>query len=141
MNEIKGFNEEYKFLSNFYSAPVPYEGRVYKTAEAAFQAAKSNDENIREVFEQTYGPGAAKNFGRTCVNLRPDWETVKDDIMYDIVLSKFTYNEDLKKMLLDTGDAYLEETNNWNDTYWGVCRGKGLNKLGNILMKVRDELK
>ena len=32
------------------------------------------------------------------------------------------------------------EGNNWNDTFWGVCRGKGRNELGKVLMKVRSEL-
>lgn len=49
--------------------------------------------------------------------------------MYDVVLSKFTHNPELKALLIKTGDAYLEETNTWHDTYWGVCNGKGLNNL------------
>lgn len=43
--------------------------------------------------------------------------------------------------LLATGTRYLEETNTWGDTYWGVCEGKGLNMLGKTLMQVRDELR
>ena len=31
----------------------------------------------------------------------------------------------------------LIEGNWWKDTYWGVCDGKGQNKLGELLMKVR----
>lgn len=46
---------------------------LINTAEAASQAAKTHDEKIKDVFEQTYGPGTAKKFGKTCVNLRPDW--------------------------------------------------------------------
>lgn len=114
---------------------------VYPTAEDAFQAAKTINAHAKDLFEKTYGEGTAKKFGKTCVNLRPDWETVKDDIMYDIVLSKFTHNPELKELLIKTGDAYLEETNTWHDTYWGVYNGKGLNKLGKILMRVRDVLK
>lgn len=103
MNEIKGFNGEYRFLSNFYIVPVPYEGGVYQTAENAFQAAKTINAHVKDLFEKTYGEGTAKKFGRTCVNLRPDWETVKDGIMYDIVLSKFTHNPELKELLIKTG--------------------------------------
>ena len=54
---------------------------------------------------------------------------------------KFTKHKDLKEKLLATGDAYLEETNHWHDTFWGVCKGKGQNHLGKILMEVREELK
>jgi predicted NAD-dependent protein-ADP-ribosyltransferase YbiA (DUF1768 family) len=40
--------------------------------------------------------------------------------------------------LLGTGDAILIEGNGWGDTYWGVCKGAGLNKLGLILMETRE---
>jgi len=68
--------------------------------------------------------------------MRPDWEAVKDDIMYRCVLAKF---EDpiLRQRLLDTGDQELIEGNTWGDTYWGVCKGKGRNMLGKTLMAVR----
>ena len=46
-----------------------------------------------------------------------------------------------KKLLLATGDRYIEETNTWGDTFWGVCNGKGENNLGKIIMKIRDTLK
>lgn len=61
--------------------------------------------------------------------------------MYEIVKAKFTQNEDLKQRLLETGDMYLEEGNTWGDRTWGTINGKGQNRLGKILMKVREELK
>ena len=60
--------------------------------------------------------------------------------MYEIVLAKFSQNEYLKRRLLETGNALLIEGNDWGDTYWGVCNGRGKNKLGKILMRVRTEL-
>ena len=42
--------------------------------------------------------------------------------------------------LLATGKATLVEGNSWGDTFWGVCRGKGKNMLGKILMRVRKRL-
>ncbi len=75
------------------------------------------------------------------VDLRSDWEEVKDEIMYKVVTCKFTQNQDLKEKLLAAGDKTLIEGNTWNDRYWGVCRGKGQNKLGQILMRVREELR
>ena len=41
----------------------------------------------------------------------------------------------------DTNNEELIEGNTWNDTYWGVCNGRGQNHLGKILMKVRSLLK
>ena len=61
--------------------------------------------------------------------------------MWRICYCKFAHNDDLKEKLLATGDAELIEGNTWNDTYWGVCRGKGKNHLGKIIMEVREALK
>lgn len=135
---IDCFDGEYYFLSNFYNANVEYEGLIYKNSEAAFQAAKCMYANDRERFTE-YNPGKAKREGRK-VLLRLDWEEVKDQVMLDIVRAKFSQNEILKEKLLATGDAHLVEGNTWGDCYWGVCKGKGRNHLGIILMQVRKEL-
>lgn len=61
--------------------------------------------------------------------------------MYEICMAKFTQNEDLKEKLLATGNDILEEGNTWGDKVWGTVNGVGENKLGKILMKVREELR
>ena len=61
--------------------------------------------------------------------------------MLRVLRAKFAQNPELAMQLLATGTRYLEETNTWGDTYWGVCEGKGLNMLGKTLMQVRDELR
>ena len=138
MNKIDDFRGAYRFLSNFYDAPVTYLGVTYANNEAAFQAQKCTDNTVKAMFAKL-NPSEAKRLGRN-VQLRPDWETVKYDIMYEVCKAKFEQNDDLREMLLDTGDAYLEEGNTWNDRCWGTCRGVGENHLGKILMKIRDEL-
>ena len=139
MNKIDKFDKEYFFLSNFYPCKVPYQGRTYKSSEAAFQAQKTRDSEIRKEFEEM-SARVAKSKGRT-LELRRDWEDVKDRIMYEICYSKFVNNPQIARKLISTGDAVLIEGNTWFDTYWGVCNKVGLNKLGQILMKVRDEIK
>ena len=62
-------------------------------------------------------------------------------IMCEIIRSKFKHNPDLAKKLLATGNAELIEGNTWNDTYWGVCNGAGQNKLGEVLMATRSNLR
>lgn len=136
---IKEFRGKYYFLSNFYDYPVTYQGITYLNSESAFQAQKILNENIKKSF-CNLAPNQAKRKGRR-VQLRSDWENAKDNIMYEIVLAKFSQDAKLKRMLLNTNDEYLEEGNWWNDTYWGVCRGRGENKLGKILMRVREELR
>ena len=138
---IHCFRNEYRFLSNFWDCPVTYKGLTYQNAEAAFQAQKCQDEAEKEQFT-VLRSNEAKRLGRY-VQLRPDWENVKLPIMEEIVRAKFTQNEDLKRRLIATGDAYLEEGNTWHDTCWGVDTrtGEGQNHLGKILMKVREELR
>lgn len=138
---ICGFFDEYRFLSNFYSAPVEYKGFTYQNNEAAFQAQKCLTDEEKADFTDLE-PSKAKYRGRR-VELRPDWESVKVRIMEDIVRAKFRQNEELARLLLETGDRILEEGNTWNDTFWGVSlkTRKGKNNLGRILMRVRDELK
>lgn len=74
--------------------------------------------------------------------MRPDWELVKYDVMYEVCMAKFTQNPDLLSKLLATGDAELIEGNTWGDRVWGVDihRGIGENHLGKILMRIRSEL-
>lgn len=133
---IEQFRGEHYGLSNFFLAPVVYGGICYQNNEAAFQAQKQPE---RALEFAPLPPNEAKRLGRR-VKLRPDWESVKELIMEEIVRAKFTQNEHLETMLLQTGNAELIEGNHWGDTYWGVCRGKGRNELGKILMKVRAEL-
>lgn len=137
---IRSFREEYRFLSNFWNAPVEYRGLRYLNNEAAFQAQKCMSEEEKLQFT-TLPPNKAKRLGRQ-VQLRPDWESVKVGIMEEIVWAKFTQNEDLKQLLLATGDMALEEGNTWHDVFWGVDEAtrEGRNHLGRILMRVRERL-
>lgn len=137
--EILGFNKEYRFLSNFYPAKVEYDGLEYTSTEHAYQAAKTLDPGERRRIRESQKPGEAKRLGKQ-VKMRTDWEQIKISVMKELVLQKFSKHKELKDKLLATGDAYIEETNTWNDTFWGVCKGKGQNWLGKILMEVRKEL-
>ena len=133
-NGIKEFRGEYAFLSNFHDCEIEYEGYKYHNVESAFQAQK--DLTRRSEFE-SLNPTMAKRLGRK-VKLRSDWETVKVDIMKELVKCKFDQHPELKQKLIDTGDRLLIEGNTWNDTFWGVCKGNGKNMLGKILMELRD---
>ena len=135
---IRAFQGTYYFLSNFYAAPVTWEGITYQNNEAAFQSAKVTPDN-RKAFAKL-NASDAKKLGRQ-VSLREDWEVVKDNIMYEICLAKFTQNEELKEKLLATGHDMLEEGNTWGDKVWGTVNGVGENRLGKILMRVREELR
>ena len=138
---IGQFRGEYAFLSNFYETPVTYGGLTYTNAEAAFQAQKCMTDSEKREFTDM-PPAKAKSKGRR-VSLRPDWNEVKVGLMEEIVFAKFSQNEQLKQMLLATGEAILKEGNTWNDVFWGISlkTGRGENRLGKILMKVRERLR
>lgn len=135
---ISSFRGAYYFLSNMYPCPVVYEGLEFRCAEAAFQAAKTLNLELRKRFTQMDG-FEAKRFGRS-VKLRDDWNKVRLPVMSWVLLDKFTRNADLKEKLLMTGDMPLIEGNNWNDRFWGVCNGVGDNNLGKLLMRLRKHL-
>lgn len=137
--QILGFSGEYRFLSNFYPSPIVWNGKTYPSNEHFFQAAKAATEEDHELVRTQTNPTQAKRAGRG-VQIRPDWEKIKVDIMTLGLFLKFTQNEHLKERLLATGDAYLEETNHWGDTYWGKVGLEGQNMLGRLLMRLRDTL-
>ena len=138
MNRIGSFREENSFLSNFYDAPVTYNRITYNNSEAAFHSQQVLTDEERMAFSSLHAT-EAKKLGRK-VSIRYDWEAIKVQIMKDIVYAKFSQNEELGEKLIATGDAYLEEGNDWEDRVWGTVDGKGANLLGNILMEVREKL-
>ena len=137
---INQFRGPYSFLSNFFQVPIRLGNSTYPSVEHAYQAAKTKDKKLRKKIAHTKTATEAKRLGSR-VPLRDDWEEIKDTVMYRAVKAKFTRNHFLGTKLINTGSSKLIEGNWWGDTYWGVFEEKGKNKLGKILMAVRDELK
>ena len=139
---INGFKGEYEFLSNFFRYPIVWKNMILPSAEHAYQSEKTTDENERFAIYTAFLPADAKRLGspRKLKHLKPRWDALKDDVMLNVLRAKFS-DPDLKKALLETGDHRLIEANWWGDIYWGVSNGFGKNRLGELLMKVRDELK
>ncbi len=135
---IRGFVGEYRWLSNFYPCTVAYEGLVYRSSEAAYQAAKFSP-GARAEFTQL-DPDSAKKLARSRAFDAAAWDARKDRVMREVAWAKFSQNPELGRRLAATGDRYLEETNWWNDPYWGVYQGQGKNMLGHILMETRARL-
>lgn len=139
LNAITGFSGEYRFLSNFYETSITYEGISYPSVENAYQAAKTINQEERLQFVNISSK-EAKSLGKK-VTLREDWDSVKLQVMWNLIYEKFTRNRKLYTALVSTGEAHIEETNWWGDKFWGVCRGEGENHLGKLLMKLRDKIK
>jgi ribA/ribD-fused uncharacterized protein len=140
MQIITEFTGQFRFLSNFYLSPVHISPYTFPSAEHAFQAMKTLDPAACERIQAVKTPAEAKRLGRL-VTKRPDWDAwYRVYAMHTVLSEKFTPSTSLADQLLDTGDAILQEGNNWGDTYWGVCNGKGQNMLGVLLMCVRENL-
>jgi ribA/ribD-fused uncharacterized protein len=133
---------EYGCFSNFSRHAVFLKGKRWRTTEHYFQAQKFAGTAHEEAVRQANTPMIAAQMGRDRKRpLRRDWEGVKDQVMLEAVRAKFTQHDDLKVTLLGTGDAKLVE-HTANDSYWGDGGdGSGKNRLGQILMRVREELR
>jgi ribA/ribD-fused uncharacterized protein len=145
MAEVINFystTDEYGCFSNFSRHPVFLKGKRWRTSEHYFQAQKFAGTPHEEEVRLAKTPMQAANLGRSRKKpLRADWESVKDDVMREAVRAKFTQHDDLREVLLATGDARLVEHTS-NDNYWGDGGdGSGMNMLGTILMEIRAELR
>jgi len=142
-NEVIGrFIGPYRWLSNFWPVQVEYRGYIFPTVEHAYQAAKTEDGDDKAFFmiQRASTPGAAKRLGRN-VKVRDDWEGIKVGVMHSLLLQKFAPGTDLANKLVATYPSYIEEGNPWGDTFWGKCKGKGMNMLGLQLMGIRLKLR
>lgn len=135
---IKEFQNEYRWLSNFWAARVEYDGDIFPSVEHAYQAAKfPRQERIKFLSCQA---GEAKKYGKSA-KLPLNWEEIKVPIMEELVRKKFAIPE-YKNKLIKTGNEFIQEGNMWYDKFWGVDlrTGEGRNELGKIIMKIRKEV-
>ena len=134
--------DEHGCFSNFAAYPIVINGKRWPTSEHYFQAQKFAGTPHEEEVRRAKSPMIAARIGRDRKRpLRRDWESVKDAIMREAVLAKFSQHADIREVLLGTGDALIVE-HTAKDSYWGDGGdGSGRNMLGQILMSVREELR
>lgn len=136
------WKKDYFEFSNFSLHPIVVDGKEYKTNEHYFQSVKFVDEEYREKVRLSKTPKEAKQLGSSRAHkIHPDWDARRNAVMETAVRSKFTQHESLRTLLLSTGtDRLIEDSP--HDYYWGCGRNRtGKNMLGNILMKVREEIR
>jgi ribA/ribD-fused uncharacterized protein len=130
---------EYGCFSNISRHAIFFNGKRWPTSEHFFQVQKFRGTDHEKAVRRCRTPREAANMGRSRkLPLRRDWESVKDQVMLEATQAKFTEHEDLKAALLGTGGVLLVEHTE-RDAYWGD--GTGKNRLGQILMQVRKELR
>ncbi|MGL5874535.1 MAG: NADAR family protein [Xenococcaceae cyanobacterium] len=134
--------QPYGCFSNFSAHGFRLDGFWWSTSEHYFQAQKFVGTHHFEAIRQAKTPKQAAVMGRERSRpLRSDWEEIKDEIMKKAVLQKFETHEDISKILLSTENESIVE-NAPHDYYWGCGKdGSGKNKLGQILMEVREILR
>lgn len=135
----------YGVFSNLYRRAFIFDGQEYPTAEHAYQAGKARKEAVRDWILSAPSPSlvAMAAHGLYTWDITPNWSRIKFDRMRNVLRAKFTQHEDLKELLISTGDARLVEvprTDNRVNRTWGEVNGKGQNMLGLLLMEVRQEI-
>ena len=136
---INRFKGEYDFLSNRFPCRILWEGLEYRSAEAAFQASKCQDEKERKVYAGCSTDKAILK-GKDQIPYQ-GWEDDQLGIMESILRTKFELNPSLMQKLVDTGNCVLLNGNNKQETFWGIDLYSwiGENHLGRIIMNIRDK--
>lgn len=142
----------FKEFSNFYPAKFTLEGKTYPTVEHYFQAMKfPANPDYQDQIIAAKTPASAKKLGTTrVIPIRADWDTVpvggsyedsiREKVMKVAIEAKFKQNPALRDLLVSTKGKVLQEASP-TDKYWGIGKaGNGKNRLGVLLMKLRDQL-
>jgi ribA/ribD-fused uncharacterized protein len=134
-------SKEWCWLSNFFISPFVIQGKEYPTVEHWFQSQKFSNPELQERVRTAPTAAQAKKVGRTRdASFLENWDSVKETILYEGLKAKFDQNIVLQNLLLKTDSEELIEQSPW-DSYWGSGRtGKGKNRMGFLLMKLRSEL-
>lgn len=129
-------------FSNFYAACFVEDGVEWPTTEAFYQAYKfrgTNEERVTQI-RRAFRARDAFYLGKDPEWLRPDWESIKLDVMRLALLYKFTQNPHLGQVLVGTLDRQLIEDSP-TDYFWGCGADQsGQNWLGQLLMELRSLL-
>ncbi len=136
--------DPYGCFSNFSRHGVALDGEWWPTIEHYFQAQKfaGSDAAYVERIRRAATPKQAATLGRSRqAPLRPDWEEVKEAVMLSGVMCKFATHQRPREILIATADEEIVEASP-SDTYWGCgADGSGKNRLGQLLMLVRERLR
>lgn len=131
---------EFAAFSNFYPAEFVLDGWTWACSEQAYMYFKSDDIDYQKSVKHTKDPYAVKKIGRKA-KLRKGWDSRKFDVMVRVLEAKFEQNEDLKSILLSTGDIDIHE--DCKDPWWGGGQNfpGGRDYLGKALIEVRKRLR
>lgn len=148
-------DEENGYLSNWYPSKFAVNGVAFSSMEQYMMYKKAEcfgDKDTADKILATDDVAKIKNLGRLVANYNESrWNGVRQIIVFEGLIEKFSRNEDLKEELKATGNSILAECA-VNDRIWGIGlsmkdpdrlqidKWKGQNLLGYALMTVRERL-
>ena len=148
-------NEENGYLSNWYPSPFMADGVAFSSMEQYMMYRKAicfGDETVAAQILSTDDVSEIKSLGRQVSYYNENmWNGIRQIVIYEGLLEKFSQNEDLKAKLKSTGSAVLAECA-VKDRIWGIGlsmkdpdrlnrdRWNGQNLLGYALMMARERL-
>jgi ribA/ribD-fused uncharacterized protein len=143
-------------FSQWHPSTFKVDGVTYNCAEQYMMAEKAKlfgDSKIKRKILKSNSPREQKHLGRTVSSFdEGKWNKAARDIVFIGNMAKFSQNEDLKEKLLATDKKTLVEASPY-DRVWGIGLAaddpnatrpgnwRGTNWLGEVLMRVRNELK
>ena len=148
-------DEENGYLSNWHLSKFTVSGIEFSSMEQYMMYQKAvcfKDAEIASQILETDDVAEIKQLGRAVHNYVDHvWNGIRQIVVYEGLMAKFSQNQELRAKLLDTGDAILAECA-VRDRIWGIglsmtdpdrfdrSKWKGQNLLGYALMMVRDRL-
>ena len=148
-------DEENGYLSNWFRSDFIVNGICYTSMEQFMMYRKAQcfqDKKIADKILQTEDVAQIKKLGRDVKGYDENfWNGVRQIVVYEGLLAKFSQNHDLKEKLIGTDNAILVECA-VKDQIWGIglsmkdenrynrSKWRGQNLLGYALMMVREQL-
>ena len=150
-------------FSQWTEAPIEIDGVTYNCNEQYMMAEKARlfgDEEALKGIMNTRDPRTQKAWGRKVKGFdKAKWEEVQENgmphcrnVVYAANYAKFTQNEGMKMVLMETGDKVIVEASPY-DKIWGIglaeddpkalneSEWKGMNWLGEAIMQVRADIR
>lgn len=146
------YEQDFYVLSNFSAFTLRWSGIRFDTSEAAYHwekfrhaemtTAEVMSIDVRDAIRVAISAHEAFKIAEANKHLRrADWDSVKVNVMRNILIRKTEQHEYVRRKLLATGDRELIE-NSWRDNFWGWGPNRdGKNMLGKLWMEVRAELR
>ena len=117
-----GFYSRFSPLSNFHSCSFVYDNTTYSSSEQAYQAQKALSSGRNDISRKIMTVDDCYTIKKVGDALKlpqgSKWYTIRDNIMKDILVAKFSQNESLLSKLHATGNCDLLEAT--RDPYWGA---------------------